>query len=298
MKFISEPVSQQDFIGLLEKIITRIPVRSVFYAQRSDHIPRSELVEIHPYLILDIPLSGRKKISFHSHGELNTQILTPGEILYTGANVWKMPDWKSYHELCCLVFTADYLRITYVDFNMPQPKGQRPVRRSFYHSSAPPGEDMKRILRVMQSLGVNGDPENAGAAIANGLLRMALAFIRSSEIPVHGKAQGTYWKVRQYLEENFSRGDCSREEAARLFHLTPAYLSRLFSEQGNQTFHDTLRELRMEHAAWLLLNTELLVDEVAFRCGYESSTFFTSAFKACHQLPPGAYRRQGKDTFQ
>lgn len=40
----------------------------------------------------------------------------------------------------------------------------------------------------------------------------------------------------------------------------------------------------------LLRETDLLVDEVADRCCYRSTTLFTAAFKTRFGLPPARYR--------
>ena len=40
----------------------------------------------------------------------------------------------------------------------------------------------------------------------------------------------------------------------------------------------------------LLRETDLLVDEIADRCGYQSTTFFTAAFKKRFGQPPARYR--------
>jgi AraC-like DNA-binding protein len=46
----------------------------------------------------------------------------------------------------------------------------------------------------------------------------------------------------------------------------------------------------MEHAAILLEQTDLTIDEITDICGYASSTYFIAAFHKHHGKPPGKYR--------
>ena len=93
----------------------------------------------------------------------------------------------------------------------------------------------------------------------------------------------------QYLLENYT-SDVTRGETAERFHLNPAYLSRLFRTHAECTFSEFLIRLRLAHAAMLLRETDLLLDAVADRCGYRSTTFFSAAFRARYGVPPGRYR--------
>lgn len=116
---------------------------------------------------------------------------------------------------------------------------------------------------------------------------MSRAALAEDHAELPGKARITYEKIRLHLEENFGV-ETDRARVARLFGLNPGYLSRLFAEHGERGFSETLLEIRMAYAAMLLRETELLVDEVAFRCGYRSTTFFSAVFRNCHGMPPGA----------
>ena len=124
--------------------------------------------------------------------------------------------------------------------------------------------------------------------LVQGLFRLTRARLAEASPPPSGKAQRNFERIRQYLQENF-RAPLTRESVAEQFQLHPGYLSRLFAARG-ENFSAVLRDLRMEHAALLLRNTELLVDEIADQCGYQSTTFFTAVFRSRFGIPPGQYR--------
>jgi AraC-like DNA-binding protein len=59
---------------------------------------------------------------------------------------------------------------------------------------------------------------------------------------------------------------------------------------GEEGFNQTLRRLRLEHAALLLKNTHMSINEITDACGYLSSTYFIAAFKKYFRVSPGKYR--------
>lgn len=59
---------------------------------------------------------------------------------------------------------------------------------------------------------------------------------------------------------------------------SPFYLSRLFSREMGMTIPQYLRQIRMEHAADLLLRGHHNVTEVAMEVGYSSLSHFSKAF--------------------
>lgn len=73
---------------------------------------------------------------------------------------------------------------------------------------------------------------------------------------------------------------------------SPFYLSRLFSREMGMTIPQFLRQIRMEHAAEMLLKGHHNVTEVAMEVGYSSLSHFSKAFcqtiGCCPALFPSA----------
>jgi two-component system response regulator YesN len=80
--------------------------------------------------------------------------------------------------------------------------------------------------------------------------------------------------IQGHYQENLSRGQAA--EAARI---SPSYLSRLFSQKLNTTFHGYLTDLRIERAGRLLRETSLSVKEIAFAAGFQDPDYFGKVFK-------------------
>lgn len=287
--------SRQDFLKLLDAVLEKLPVRNVVTGKNAPSPPNHENIEVYPKYTFDIPLSGSKHLICGDGARLCEYHLSPGEILFSPPGVWKLPVWDSAHELFCLVFTKDFLRCTYVDHSRLPASGKRPVCIHFYHTYASPTPLLEHLLNALALLGKEPETSKAGPQIALALFELARDFLAKDLPCAAGKAGRTFRRIKQYLHENFDL-PLTREQTAAQFQLNPAYLSRLFRLQANDTFSGVLKTIRMEHAAYLLQNTELLIDEITLQCGYRSTPFFTSAFRRFHGLPPGQFRLKAKSS--
>lgn len=282
--------TRTDAMHLLDYILTEIPPRRLAVAHPRPAPPDHEGLEVYPRHVFDIPLSGVKHILHGTGTERREENLTPGEALFTPPESWKLPLWDSAHELFCLVYSADFLRCTYVDYSSPDPEKRRPVCTHFYHTSAAPTPALRKLLHLLAEV----DDETAGADLARALFRLTRGFLANDNRSRTGKAERTFQEIRQYMAENFCL-PLTREETAAYFQLNPNYLSRLFRQRSGSSFSEILRSMRLEHAAFLLRATDLLVDEITLQCGYQSTPFFTSAFHRHFGLPPGQYRLKHKN---
>lgn len=99
--------------------------------------------------------------------------------------------------------------------------------------------------------------------------------------------------VRQYIRENYL-SDLNASETARRFYLSASYLSTLFKEKTGMNMGAYIEGLRMEKAKELLQGTQWPVTEVAIRCGYSDSGYFTKVFKKYTGTTPRQFREQEK----
>ncbi len=91
------------------------------------------------------------------------------------------------------------------------------------------------------------------------------------------------------MQENYAE-PLSRDSVASLFNISANHLSRLFSQQGMMSFVDYVRWVRMAKARTILQKYHLPVGEVAKRCGYADSDYFSRLFRRQFGLTPGEYR--------
>ncbi len=102
--------------------------------------------------------------------------------------------------------------------------------------------------------------------------------------------------MQRHLRDNLSRPITVRDVAA-VAHLSERHAERLFHQQTGASIMSTLRRLRLELAAQLLLDPSVTVTEVARACGYSDVRPFSTAFRRHYGRTPGQHRRTGGTEF-
>ena len=103
-------------------------------------------------------------------------------------------------------------------------------------------------------------------------------------------------RARDYLAASFNER-ISLTEAAAHAGLSPFYFQRLFAEAFNETPHEFVTRLRIDHAKKLLLAGNHSVTEICFEVGYESLGSFSTRFHSLTGLSPAAFRGEARRTF-
>lgn len=81
---------------------------------------------------------------------------------------------------------------------------------------------------------------------------------------------------------------------ARTAALSPFHFHRIFRGMVGETPLELHRRLRLERAAWCLLNEETPITALAFDAGYETHESFTRAFRARYDCSPSDFRQKGR----
>ncbi|RPH20034.1 helix-turn-helix domain-containing protein, partial [Buttiauxella warmboldiae] len=69
-------------------------------------------------------------------------------------------------------------------------------------------------------------------------------------------------------------------------------LRQQFRQQTGMTVNHYLRQLRICHAQYLLRHTDYLISEVATRCGFEDSNYFSVVFTREMGMTPSQCRQR------
>lgn len=103
------------------------------------------------------------------------------------------------------------------------------------------------------------------------------------------RSTAQYHKILTYIDEHF-REPISLSEAAAAVNLSPNYFSHWFSRMLGTTYSQYVQFRRIQYASALLLSTRLSVEEVAWRAGYSSLSFFNRVFHRQYSISPLTYR--------
>ena len=85
--------------------------------------------------------------------------------------------------------------------------------------------------------------------------------------------------------------DLTAEDMANRAHMSYAHFSRTFKKVTGKSFKDYLNFVRLNHAEFLIINTDLPITEIAMESGYSNVSYFTSMYKKIKGISPLAHRK-------
>ncbi|MDP5272999.1 response regulator transcription factor [Chengkuizengella axinellae] len=92
-------------------------------------------------------------------------------------------------------------------------------------------------------------------------------------------------KAQKYVMANLET-KISLDEVSNLLHLNPAYFSRLYKKETQESFIKYVIRMKMEKAKEWLETTDKTVEEVAYKLGYDNKSYFNKCFKSIFNMPP------------
>lgn len=131
------------------------------------------------------------------------------------------------------------------------------------------------------------------------LLEMLILQLHELAVPqktIDSMSWATYQNCRARIETNFIRmKDLS--EVATTCHVSEPYICRVFKRYHPCSPYQYLIQMKMAHAAALLVNQNLLIKEVACRVFIDDPYHFSRLFKGVYGLSPESFRRRSRQDF-
>lgn len=90
--------------------------------------------------------------------------------------------------------------------------------------------------------------------------------------------------IKNYQEE------IELKELASMANMNMSAFCRYFKKSTSKTFTEVLNEIRIGFACKKLINTDDLVSQIGYSCGYTSISYFNRKFRKIKSLTPEAYR--------
>ena len=120
-------------------------------------------------------------------------------------------------------------------------------------------------------------------------LRLALNLIDLEEKEESGRKGQLISAINNYISLNL-HGSLSLSEIADCFHMNPSYLSRFYKQETGLNISDFIMSQRIRKAKKLLERPEFKINEIAQLSGFESSSYFSRAFRKSEGLSPQEWR--------
>lgn len=103
-------------------------------------------------------------------------------------------------------------------------------------------------------------------------------------------AGSSFCRVLDYVNRNLS--DVNLISVAEEFHYHPKYLSSLFTKHTGKSFSEIVQDARLRQSCCYLQYTELSIEEISARIGYQDRSSFNRSFRRAYQMTPTQYRLQ------
>lgn len=100
-------------------------------------------------------------------------------------------------------------------------------------------------------------------------------------------------KVKQFIDEHYTE-DLGLSQIADLAGMSPVAFSRFFRQRTGGTLTDYIVDIRLGHAARLLVDTDKNVSEICYECGFNNLSNFNRAFKSKRGSSPREFREKYK----
>ncbi|MBP1640483.1 MAG: tmoS 24 [Bacteroidetes bacterium] len=102
-------------------------------------------------------------------------------------------------------------------------------------------------------------------------------------------------KTIEVIKMNIEDSDFSVEKLSAEVGLSRVHLNRKLKELINTSPSEMIRSIRLKQAAFLLLNNEVNISEVAYKVGFSSHSYFTNSFHDFFGMKPSEFIERYKN---
>lgn len=133
-----------------------------------------------------------------------------------------------------------------------------------------------------------GQPEPHTLSLEIGRLLVSLMLLLGE--PEQGPVERAIRQAADYIEAHYAEHDLSVDALARRAALSPCYFMRQFKLYQGTTPHRFLQAVRLRAAKEQLMTTAQSVEEIAYACGFCSSSHLIAVFRRDTGLTPYQFR--------
>lgn len=118
-----------------------------------------------------------------------------------------------------------------------------------------------------------------------------------AQAPGRRKARSLVNAAQEYMVRNL-RDNLTLEKIAWDLNVSKEHLCRTFRREAGKTPREALRQLQIDSAKNLLVNSQLDVQQISDRTGFSSPNMFCRFFKKHSSLTPSEYRHSHRGKFR
>lgn len=239
--------------------------------------------------IIDIVLARRSADLACSF--LEAEALQPrltGDIIFMPPNYTLHSRWDrgERRSMCCVMDPDALGEFFDIDWHDSKLEASLNIRNGFIR-----GIMLKLVTEALEPSFASGIlVESLSTALAVELRRYFDIVDPEKALPERRLSTAQLSRVRDRLENEDASHPVTVAELARCEGMSVRHFSRLFRATAGKPVSDYAAEVRITRAKALLADESVLVKEIAFRCGFLSSSSFSSAFRRATSLTPQQFR--------
>ena len=223
---------------------------------------------MHQCFELAIVLDGEMTISVNN----DTYNLSRGEAVFIFPNqIHSFSSSKSKHML--LIFSPKIVQSFSVKYS-----GKLPLKSCFK-----PNEYLVSALEELEVA-------DSTISIKGLLYSVASSFEKQVEFgDSYSDTENLLMRIFRFVDQNL-RAECSLTDAAKSLGYDHSYISRFFKKATGMSYNSYVNSCRLNHAGYLLKNSDYSILECAVESGYKSLRSFNRNFKEYFSMTPNEYR--------
>jgi len=129
--------------------------------------------------------------------------------------------------------------------------------------------------------------------IIDGILIQWLTELIRYYVVKHHKKEVKFHKILEWINNNYSDTNLNNKNIADQFHYHPNYLNQLMKINTGISLHQYIINIRIQKALDLLMNTNMNIQEISKKIGYEDIHYFSRIFRKKVGSSPSNVRVKG-----
>jgi AraC-like DNA-binding protein len=285
------PDSQVKLKERLDRILSRRLVQKLDFAFDRHEPVKDSHWYIRPRIM--IPVEAAQRLTYASGNGVVDRDVPTGEAVYALPNGWTRPNWDKPFTSYGVVFRMGFTR--FIQSTLPGDGKRVFPPQLWFHTSRPLSVAGEHALQAMNALARTNPQSAAVLPLFYVILRIARDELEAESKEI-GEARRTWTMLCEYIQEHCADSQLNRMKVARVFNLHPNYISRLFTEQGKESFNQFTNHQRLDRATALLHNPALTVKEAAAQSGFGSSSYFIRIFCKVYGMTPVQFRARARES--
>lgn len=107
---------------------------------------------------------------------------------------------------------------------------------------------------------------------------------------VNNKLSLAVRKSLDYIQKNYAE-ELTTGMIAKQVHYNEFYFMKVFKKYTGKTMVEYITEYRLEKSKELLKKDDINIEEVAYKVGFSTTSYFTSKFREVFRVTPGEFRK-------